>query len=136
MADLTITAANVLAQAGAEQHDGIAGATIAQGKAVAIDPTTGKIVLADSNHATAALRRARGVALNAASDGQPIKWAGAGPVAIGATLTAGVAYYLSDTPGGICPVADVGSGENSVLLGLATSASVLDLDIQNSGVTL
>jgi hypothetical protein len=60
----------------------------------------------------------------------------AGDITIGATLTAGTAYYLSDTPGGICPVADVGTGESVCLLGLAKSTTFLALDIQVPGVTL
>ena len=55
---------------------------------------------------------------------------------LGATLTAGVAFYLSDTPGGICPVADVGTGEYATVLGFATSTTVLNLKIQESGVAL
>ena len=46
-----------------------------------------------------------------------------------------MAYYLSDTPGGICPVADIGAGEYVCLIGLASSASVLALDIRYTGVS-
>ncbi len=136
MADLVITAANVLADATASQKEGTAGVAITAGQVVTLDPTTDTYKLADSNSATAALRSPAGVALHAAAIGQPLNIAKAGPVTIGATLTPGVAYYLSDTPGGICPVADVGSGEYATILGIATSASVLKLKIQESGVAL
>jgi hypothetical protein len=137
MADITITAANVLPGAGARVRHGVtAGATIAAGKTVVRDPTTDKYVLSDSNHATVALRKVNGIALNAASDGQPFSMLEGGPITIGATLTAGAGYYLSETPGGIQPVADLASGERSVLLGLATSTTVLDVEIQDSGVTI
>jgi hypothetical protein len=137
MADLTITAANVVAGSGARVEHGTAGATITAGQVVYLDSTTtGKWQLADNNSATAAVRSPRGIALNGASLNQPIAVQTDGPLTIGATLTAGVAYYLSDTPGGICPVADLTSGEYPTLLGLATSTSVLDVDIQNSGVAL
>lgn len=136
MTDITITAASVLAGAGATVRDVTSGATVVAGKTVVKDPATGKYVLSDSNHATAALRDVDGIALNGASDGQPMRILEGGPITIGGTVTAGVAYYLSDTPGGICPVADVGSGERSVLIGMATSASVIEVDIQNTGVTL
>lgn len=136
MADLAITAANVIPSSLARIKHATAGATITAGKPVTIDPDTSKVVLADSNHATAALRKSKGVALNNASDGQPVAYASEGPVTLGAVLTAGAAYYLSDTPGGICPAADVGSGERAVLLGMATSASVLAIAIQDSGVTV
>jgi hypothetical protein len=136
MADISITAANVIAGTAARTVQGAAGATITAGQAVAYNTATKRWVLADADHATAALRIAGGIALNGAADGQPITVQTSGPITIGGTLTAGVAYYLSGTPGGICPVADVGAGENVCLLGLAASTTVLNLDIQNPGVTL
>lgn len=136
MADLTITTTSVKKEAGADVDHGTAGETIAAGKAVYFDETTDKYMLSDSNSATAAARTSIGVALNGAANNQTIAVATKGPITIGATLTPGVAYYLSDTPGGICPVADVGSGEYSTVMGLATSASVLDLKIASSGVAL
>jgi hypothetical protein len=137
MADLTITAASVIAAAGGSiERSGIAGATITAGKTVYQDPATGKYLLADSNSATAAARDPDGIALNGASDGQPLAILRGGDLAIGATLTPGVVYYQSDTPGGICPVADLASGEYPCLLGIAKSASVLALDINASGVAL
>jgi hypothetical protein len=51
-------------------------------------------------------------------------------------MTAGVAYYLSDTPGGICPVADLGTGEYPSIVGIATSTTVLNVNFQSSGVVL
>lgn len=136
MADLTITAASVVKGSGASVDNGTAGATITAGQAVYKDSATAKYLLADSDSATAAVREPDGIALNGASSNQPLAVLTSGPVTIGATLTPGVAYYLSNTPGGICPVADVGAGEYSVVIGMATSASVLDVDIQASGVSL
>jgi hypothetical protein len=135
MADLTITAASVIAGTGATKKLGTAGATITAGKVVYLD-SDGNHKLADNNSATAALRSPAGIALNGAADGQPLIVLTAGPVTIGATLTAGVAYYLSDTPGGICPVADLATGEYAVIIGIATSTTVLNVDIQESGVAL
>lgn len=135
MADLTITAASVIAGSGASKSLGTAGATVTAGKAVYLDASDSKYKLADSN-GSAALRSPVGIALNGASDGQPLVVLTYGPVTIGATMTAGVAYYLSDTPGGICPVADVGSGEYPTILGIATSTTVLNVNIQQSGVAL
>lgn len=136
MADLTITAASVVKGSTASVDRGTAGETVTAGKAVYLDDATGKYLLADSNSATVAARSPSGIALNGAANNQPLAVARGGPVTIGATLTPGVAYYLSDTPGGICPVADVGSGEYSTILGIAKSASVLHVDISESGVAL
>lgn len=136
MADISITAANVLASATGRVVHGAAGATITAGQAVYLDTADGRYKLADSNGASALIRTPVGIALNGAANGQPLAVQNSGPITIGGTLTAGVAYYLSDTPGGICPVADVGSGEYATVLGIATSTSVLDLNIQASGVAL
>ena len=135
MVDIVITAASVLTDATTTTRQGSAGETVTAGKVVYLDTATGTYKLADSNGA-AALRSPVGIALNGASAGQPLSIALSGQVTIGAVMTAGVAYYLSDTPGGICPVADVGTGEYATVLGFATSTSALNLKIQESGVAL
>lgn len=135
MADLTITAANVVPGADAMIERGTSGATITAGQIVARN-TDNDYVLADANHATVALRTPRGIALHGASAGQPLAIARSGDVTLGAVLTAGTDYWLSDVPGGIAPRADVATGERAVLLGVAESTTVLRLDIQDSGVTL
>ena len=136
MTDLSITAANVVADPSATRTTGQAGEAITAGKAVYLDPTTKKWQLADSNSATAAAKRAGGIALNGAALNQPVSVATAGDVTIGATVTAGSAYYLSETPGGIQPAADLASGEAVCLIGLAKSTSVLAIGIQAPGVSL
>lgn len=136
MADLVITAANVLAGSNASSENGVAGEAISQGKAVYKSSTTSKWMLADSNSATAEARTATGIALCAASTNQPVVVQKSGDITIGATLVAGSAYYLSETPGGIQPAADLGSGENVCQLGIATTTAVLRLAIQNPGVML
>lgn len=135
MTDLSLTAANVVASGtGQGRQSGNAGETIAAGKAVYLDPTSHKWMLADSNSATAAARHAGGVAANSASLNQPISVFTSGSVTIGGTLTANTPYYLSDTPGGLCPIADVGTGEYLCQIGIAISATVLNIDIQFTGV--
>jgi hypothetical protein len=135
MADLSITAANVVAGSDAVRESGTAGATITAGQAVYLDTTDMKYKLADSNGA-AALRVPNGIALHGAANNQPIVLQKDGDLTIGATMVAGVAYYLSDTPGGICPVADLASGEYPCIVGIAKSTSVLSVHIQPSGVSL
>lgn len=135
-ADLSITAANVVAGSGSQVVQGTAGATVTAGQAVYLDTSAGMWKLADDNSGTAAARSPGGIALNGAATGQPLSVLKSGHVTIGATLTAGVAYYLSDTPGGICPVADLAAGEYPTILGIATSTTVLDVKIHESGVAL
>lgn len=134
MTDLVITAASVVPGADAQIIYSRAGEALAQGKQVYLDPTSKKWMLADSNSATAAARAATGTALNAAALNQPVAIAKGGKVTIGATLTPGTDYYLSDTPGGICPIADVGTGEYVCRVGMAVSATELQLDYLYTGV--
>lgn len=135
MADLSITAANCVPGTNARLEPGFAGETITAGMAV-YKASTGLWMKADSNSATALARVATGIAMCGSSAGQPIHAQKSGSLTLGATMTAGVAYYLSDTAGGICPVADVGSGEYSQVIGIATSTSVLKIGFTDSGVSL
>ncbi|MBZ9984937.1 hypothetical protein LB521_27775 [Mesorhizobium sp. BR-1-1-8] len=128
MTDIAITAAGVVAGANAIIENGYAAAAITAGQVVYRD-AAGKYNLADTDSATAIVRKPRGIALNGASIGQPVAIQKSGEIAIGATVTKGVAYYLSGTPGGICPVADIASGDYTAIIGIATSASVLSINI-------
>lgn len=136
MTDISVTAASVVRGSNAITEDGIAGETITAGQMVYRDSSTGKYMKADADAATAAARNPRGIALNGASDGQPLQIQTKGDVTLNAVLTAGTSYYLSGaTAGGIAPLADVGSGEYYVLIGLAKSTTVLALSLNYSGVS-
>lgn len=136
MVDLTITATSVVAGASAKVASRTAGASVTAGQVVYLDSADRKFKLADCDSATAAVRSPAGIALHASASGQPLDVLTEGPITIGATLTPGVAYYLSATAGGICPVADLTTGDYPTILGIATSASVLEVKIQESGVAL
>lgn len=133
MADISVTASAVLAASDATTESGVAGATITAGQVVSLNTTTGKYVLADADGASG-IDRPRGIALNGASDGQPLKIVKAGDVTFNAVLTAGVSYFLSPVAGGIAPRADVLTADIVTHLGIAKSTTVLALDIQYSGV--
>lgn len=135
MVDITITPANVVPGSNAKIARGTAGVALTAGQVVYLDSaTTGKYQLADTDSATAAVRSPHGIALHAASANQPISVQTEGALTIGATLVAGDAYYLSGTPGGICPVADVAAGDYPCIIGQAASTSVLNVDIVYAGV--
>lgn len=136
MADLSITAANVAPGSNASLAYGTAGATITAGQVVYFDESDSNYKLADCDSATAAVRSPAGIAMNGASDGQPVTICKSGNVTIGAAVTAGVAYYLSATAGGIAPVADLTTGDYPVVLGIATSATILKVQILEAGVAL
>lgn len=136
MANLAPTATSVVKGSGANTTPGILGETVVPGDAVYLADATGLYMLADSNSATAEVRTPDGIALNGGGAGQPVEVLLSGPLTLGAILTAGVAYYLSDTPGKLCPVADVGSGEYATVIGIAASTTSLLVKINPSGVAL
>lgn len=134
MADLTITAASVAIGGNAVTETGVSGASITAGQVV-FKNASSELVLSDAD--STSLDEVYGIALHAAADGQPLTIARPGSeITIGATLTAGTAYYLSATAGGICPAADLGTGDRVILLGLAKSTSVLIFRPIDSGVIL
>jgi hypothetical protein len=138
MSDLVIVAANVVPGANANLVQGTAGETITAGKPVYKDPTSHKWMLADADAATAAARGSdesnTGIALTGSSLNQPIVVATGGDVTYSAIFTAGLAYFLSNTAGGICLAADIGTGEYVVQLGIALSTTVLSVRPEYTGV--
>jgi hypothetical protein len=136
MTDLVIVPANVVAGTNATFEQGLAGATVLAGQTVYQDSTTKKYVLSDNNLAAIEGRTPRGIALHGASLNQPLRILKSGDITIGATITAGVAYYQSANPGGICPAADVVSGSQATIVGMGKTTTVLTVDIQTTGVQL
>jgi hypothetical protein len=136
MADLVITAANVAAGVGARTVTGTAGATITAGQVVYQDPADSRYKLADANSGTAAIRVPAGIALHGSLAGQPLTILVQGLITIGAAVSQGVAYYLSATPGGIAVAADMVTGVYPTIMGIAVSATVIDVQIHQSGVAV
>lgn len=134
MADLSVTAASVLASSTALKASGTAGATITAGQPLYIDSSdSNKLKLADCN-ASAATSAAVGIALHGASSGQPIAYAfDDSAFTPGATLTTGQIYAVSQNAGGICPVADLTTGDYPAVLFVAKSTSQGVLKIVRGG---
>src|SRR6218665_1417970 len=127
MADISITAANVKLVSG-QTESVLAGAAVTAGQ-VAYKDAALKARLSD-NDGAAELHFVRGLTLNNAAADQPVALALDGAVvAVGAVLTAGTDYYLSGTPGAICPRADVTTGDEVVRIGMALTTSNLQIDI-------
>ena len=137
MADLTITATSVLKGTGATTETLIAGAAITAGQTVYKDASdSNKAKLFDADSATAAARVLHGIALNGAASGQPVVVLTQGPITIGATVAVGVAYYASDTPGGICPFADLESGDYPTIIGIGISTTQIKVQPIAAGVVI
>lgn len=134
--DLSLTAANVVPSAGYQFTDGIAGETITAGQTLYYKETDSRYWKADSDSATSAVRVLVGIALNGASAGQPVRVQTAGSITIGATVTVGTIYVLSDTAGGIMPQADLETGDYVSIVGVATTSSAILMINRNSGVAV
>ena len=135
MADLTITASAIVPVSGFTPYDGTAGVTITAGQVCYLDAATNLVKLADADLSSAAAT-VKGIALHAALANQPLRLIIGGSLGMGAILTAGVFYYLSDVAGAIRPVADIGSGDRVSLLGYGSTTSNLVLSIVNTDVAL
>lgn len=132
MADITITAANVVPDAGFTFRDCISGATLTAGMAVYLDP-------ADSNKAKGAITtnattaNVLGIALHAALAGQPVRVMTGGTITIGGTTAVGIPYLTSDNAGGLAVLADNGAGDYVTFIGIGTSTTKIRLGITPSG---
>ncbi len=137
MANVSITPGSVLKTSTTVLEQGIAGATILAGQWVYRDATdSNHYKLADTDSGTEAVRLPRGMALNGASDGQPLQIARSGSVTLGGTVTKAVVYYLSGDAGAICPIGDVAAGDYTCVLGIATTAALFDIKIVGGGIVL
>lgn len=134
MADLSITAANVGPKGTTLRIEIVqVGEAVTEGQPAYQSTTDDKYYQTDAN-ASQEKARAVGIFMSAAStDGYAIlgKF---GPINLGATLTVGETYVVSGTKGGIAPLADVTTGWYVTILGVASSASQLDLNIRVSEV--
>jgi len=137
MADLVVVAASVLKVSGNPAH-GIAGETITAGQAVYLDSsTTPQTYKKALNNGTVDQANSAGIALNGAAPNQPLDVLGIGGVINpGVAVALGETYAVSATAGGICPIADVGTGGTKwvTILGVATTIANITLNINPSGV--
>lgn len=137
MADLTITAANVAVKDATLTQMSLVtyGETVTQGMPVYLNTGDGEYYKADADN-TATTATVAGVAVTPGGDGEPGLICTEGPLDVGATLTVGEIYVLSGTAGGIAPEADLASLDYVSILGVATAADTLTINLINSGVQI
>ena len=134
MANLTPTLASILAAADVQVGTGTAGTTITQGDVLVLNTSTNRYDLADDGAASTAL--VAGIALNAASSTQPIKFIKSGTLTFGAaTCTAGAPYFLSTTAGLLMDTIPA-TGNQAVLIAIGLTTSTMQVGINNSQVAV
>jgi hypothetical protein len=139
MADVAVTANEVLPDSGTQVFQGTLGGTVTAGQAVYRN-ASGQILAADAN-ASAAASAVIGIALTGGVSGQSVLVAdglrpGGCTLDPGFTVGVGTPYFLSATAGGICPAADLATGMYPALLGFGVTASQLKLQIVRPGVAI
>ncbi len=145
MADKAVTATAVAMSANGKYRRGIAGATIAAGKALFMDGSdANKMKLADADLSAAAADMA-GVALHAAEPGQPVDYCYEDPDFIPGFTTNVKAdnnvFILSATAGGIAPVGDLANPLYPVIVGTVKTAGAagvgtISLKIQKGAIII
>jgi len=134
MADLSINAANVVADAdGLRTEEGTCGSTITAGMAVKYNPSTKKwdaVAQATPILATDKV----GISLTGGALDQPIVVMLGGTYTAGATVAAGTEYYVGIVAGGLCVSADVTQGEYRTRLGQGISTTKIKLGVSISAV--
>lgn len=127
MSDLNITASSVLQSGNAVVRRAVAGATLTRGMGFYLDST-------DANKAKGAINTSAtaaalvGVVLNDVASGQVFDWVGLDSTfTVGATLTVGKVYAVSNTAGKFCPIEDVGSGGYVTVAFVASTAALANL---------
>lgn len=131
--DISITAGNVAPDAGYQYLDTTAGATITAGQVCYIDTSNTAQKAITTSAITAA---ARGIALNGASSGQPLRLMTAGTITIGGTSVVGKIYIVSATAGGVAPVTDTATTQFVTVIGIGVSATKIAININASGVAV
>jgi len=137
MAAISITASSVLKSSTGSVANGIAGASITAGQALYIDTgDSNKLKLADAN-GTAPANTFAGIALNAATAGQPVAYCtnDTAGFTIGASVLAGDTIWLSPTAGGITKTeSDLVAGCTKITLGNMLTTTTLNLTPCTGGV--
>ena len=109
------------------------GATISAGQSVYLDSADGEYKLAGASASASA--ECKGIAVTPGVDGgRGVIATGGDIILVGTTAAVGAVYVVSATAGGIAPEADLSSGEYVTVLGVASSATQLKIQLQASGV--
>jgi len=134
MADIVVTAANVVAGSNAKKATGVAGATITAGQTLYADSAASFTLKPGDANASSVTAKIVGVALHGASANQPITYVYEDDdFTPGATLTTGTIYVASGTAGGIAPAADITTGWYPTVLFIAKSTSKAVLKLVAGG---
>jgi hypothetical protein len=134
MADITVTAGDVAASTDAVIATGVWGETITAGQLVYCKAADGRWWKAKAD--AASTDDVAGIALNGGAAGQPGSIQTRGLITIGATVVVGTVYVLSAAAGGgIAPEVDLTTGNYVTIIGVATTAAVITMNLLTTSIT-
>lgn len=139
MADIAVTASQLLPTADTVLEDGTAGEAIAQGDWLYKKAADSRLYKADNDAASAEAAEVVGQAMVAcAAAAQPMRYGRGGTITQGAaaTIVQGTIYVLSSTAGKAMPAADLGAGDRVTILGVGNAANGIQLQLNRSGITV
>lgn len=133
MANYDLNSALVRASTNATKKNGVAGATIAAGQPLYLDPADNSYKLLDTNGASP-LYKFAGMALNSAAAGQPVSVVSEDPnythgltLSGGGAVPVGAIVIASATAGALAPVGDLASGYYTTVIGVTKTATTMVL---------
>ena len=132
--DLTITVASVQAALPVTtQQPLVAGETLTQGQSVYLKTSDNKWYKAqcDGTAEEAGSATRFGIAMNAALSGQTCIVQEGGTCTLGATVTVGAMYCISDTAGGICLQSAVPTASKITILGQGATSTTLNMALKS-----
>ena len=133
MADLTVSASDVVSARPLGDQQAITGEAIDAGESVYI-ATDGKAYLADCSDTDK--DDVVGIAISSAAAGQSVAIQSSHDLTVGGTVSVGTLYVQSSTPGKLCPEADLVTDDAKTVVGIGKTATSLLLWIWNTGLTV
>ena len=130
---MAIVSLSAAALASGSPATGTAGAALTAGEVVYTDTADSSKLKAAQND-TAAKCTAVGVMLNSCASGEVAIYAASGVTINTSGLTAGEVYVVSSTAGDLELVTDLASAELTTIVGVASSATALAININATGI--
>ena len=136
MADISVTAANVIKGSNPVVKTVQAGVAVTAGQVVYQDTSDKKYKLADADAQATAV--AAGIALNDAAANQPMEIQTEGNIDVGGTLVKAEILIVSVTAGNLSrsTATDSITGKYMTSLGICTATNVLAINIQVGGIAV
>lgn len=124
--DIVITATSTVRVSGNVAAFSL-GETVTAGQPLYVSTSDGLAYKSDAN--AAGKKECVGIALNGGAINQPVRVQSTGTITIGGTTVVGTIYCVSATAGGICPWADLTTGDQVIVIGVGGATNTIDMNL-------